>query len=252
MIHVGLHSVGTYHKKFGRQNQKNKNILCRVSKYDTRQRKLCRVLAFRHSAKKTLCRVPDFGSRQRLTAVSFGTAVDGPLPRAPLPSVWHSANLSLPSVQNSVKGLCAESLTLPSAALGKAFFAECPTKGTRQKIQHSAKPRIPVVHRAKRSRAHTESRCFCASVDPGESRELVAERRERGWDPPRGKFQITDIGPWAVSRELHLVLWKALMVLSGAIGGRSDWDSSSMLKSAAEPCVDVGTSPWARITLLYE
>jgi hypothetical protein len=27
MIHVGLHSVGTYHKKFGRQNQKNKNIL---------------------------------------------------------------------------------------------------------------------------------------------------------------------------------------------------------------------------------
>jgi hypothetical protein len=24
MIHVGLHSVGTYHKKFGRQNKKNK------------------------------------------------------------------------------------------------------------------------------------------------------------------------------------------------------------------------------------
>jgi hypothetical protein len=23
MIHVGLHSVGTYHKKFGRQNKKN-------------------------------------------------------------------------------------------------------------------------------------------------------------------------------------------------------------------------------------
>jgi hypothetical protein len=36
MIHVGLHSVGTYHKKFGRQN-KNKNILCRVSRDDTRQ-----------------------------------------------------------------------------------------------------------------------------------------------------------------------------------------------------------------------
>jgi hypothetical protein len=32
MIHVGLHSVGTYHKKFGRQN---KNILCRVSKEDS-------------------------------------------------------------------------------------------------------------------------------------------------------------------------------------------------------------------------
>jgi hypothetical protein len=35
--------------------------------------------------------------------------------------------------------------SLPSAALGKAFFAECPTKGTRQRVRHSAKPRIPVV-----------------------------------------------------------------------------------------------------------
>jgi hypothetical protein len=51
----------------------------------------------------------------------------------------------VPSVQHSVKGLFAERLTLLSAALGKAFFAECPTKGTRQRIQHSAKPRIPVV-----------------------------------------------------------------------------------------------------------
>jgi hypothetical protein len=51
----------------------------------------------------------------------------------------------VPSVQHSVKGLFAESLTLPSVALGKAFFAECPIKGTRQRIQHSAKPRIPVV-----------------------------------------------------------------------------------------------------------
>jgi hypothetical protein len=52
----------------------------------------------------------------------------------------------VPSVQHSLKGLFAESLTLPSAALGKAFFAECPTKGTRQRIQHSAKPAIPVVN----------------------------------------------------------------------------------------------------------
>jgi hypothetical protein len=52
----------------------------------------------------------------------------------------------MPSVQHSVKGLFAESLTLPSVALGKAFFVECPTKGTRQRIQHSAKPRIPVVY----------------------------------------------------------------------------------------------------------
>jgi hypothetical protein len=52
----------------------------------------------------------------------------------------------VPSVQHSVKGLFAESLTLPSAALDKAFFAECPTKGTRQRMQHSAKPAIPVVY----------------------------------------------------------------------------------------------------------
>jgi hypothetical protein len=51
----------------------------------------------------------------------------------------------LPSVQHSVKSLFAESLALPSAALGKAFFAECPTKGTRQRLQHSAKPWISVV-----------------------------------------------------------------------------------------------------------
>jgi hypothetical protein len=43
MIHVGLHSVGTYHKNFGRQNKKNKNILCRVSRDNTRQSRLCRV-----------------------------------------------------------------------------------------------------------------------------------------------------------------------------------------------------------------
>jgi hypothetical protein len=142
MIHVGLHSVGTYHKKFGRQNQKNKNILCRVSREDT-----CRVPTIWHSAKKTLCRVPTLGSRQRLTAVSFGTAADGSLPSAPfvecltLFAEWGP----VPSVQHSVKRLVAESLTLPSAALGKAFFAECPTKGTRQRGRHSAKPRIPVV-----------------------------------------------------------------------------------------------------------
>jgi hypothetical protein len=95
--------------------------------------------------------VPDFGSRQRLTAVSFGMAVDDPLPRALFAERWTLGKLvvaecrTVPSVQHSVKGLCAESLTLPSAALGKAVFAECPTKCTRQRMQHSAKPRIPVV-----------------------------------------------------------------------------------------------------------
>jgi hypothetical protein len=30
--HVGIHSVGTKHKKFGWKKEKNKNILCRVSR----------------------------------------------------------------------------------------------------------------------------------------------------------------------------------------------------------------------------
>jgi hypothetical protein len=151
MIHVGLHSVGTYHKKFGRQNFKNENTLCRVSTTDTRQRGLCRVLTMWHSAKKPLCRVPTVGSRQRLTTVSSGTAADGPLPRASfaecltLGKPFFVECRPVPSVQHSVKRLFAERLTLPSAALGKAFFVECPTKGTRQRRQHSAKPRIPVV-----------------------------------------------------------------------------------------------------------
>jgi hypothetical protein len=37
----------------------------------------------------------------------------------------------VPSVLRSVNQLVTESRTLPSAALGKVFFAECPTKGTR-------------------------------------------------------------------------------------------------------------------------
>jgi hypothetical protein len=111
--------------------KKNKNILCRVSRDDTRQSRLCQVPTMWHSAKKSLCRVPDVGSRQRLTAVNFGTAVDGPLPRAPFAKLVFAECRPVPSVQHSVKGLFAESLTLPSAALGKAFFTEC---GTRQSL----------------------------------------------------------------------------------------------------------------------
>jgi hypothetical protein len=123
-----------------------------VSRDDTRQSLLCRVPTIWHSAKKTLYRVPTVGSRQRLTAVSFGTAADGSLSSAHFVECltlgkrvfaeWGPVS----SDQHSVKRLFAESLTLPRAALGKAVFAECPTKGTRQRGQHSANPRIPVVN----------------------------------------------------------------------------------------------------------
>jgi hypothetical protein len=61
MIHVGLHSVGTYHKNFERQNKKNKNILCRVSRNDTRQSMLCRVPTMWHSVENL------FAESQRMT-----------------------------------------------------------------------------------------------------------------------------------------------------------------------------------------
>jgi hypothetical protein len=151
MVHVGLHSVGTYHKKFGGQNQKNKNMVCRVSIEDTRQSLLCRVPSIWHSAKKPLCRVPVLGSRQRLTTVSFRMAADGPLPSACFAECLTLGKHvfvecgPVPSVLHTVTSLVTESQTLPSAALGKAIFAECPRKGTRQSVRHLAKARIPVV-----------------------------------------------------------------------------------------------------------
>jgi hypothetical protein len=159
MIHVGLHSVGTYHKKFGRQNLKNTNMLCRVSREATRQRVLCQVPNIWHSANKPLCRVPTLGPQQRLMAVSSRTAADGPLPSA---TVAECLTLGkhifaecspVPSVLHSVNHLITESRNSPSAALGKATFAECPTKGTRQSGQHSAKSWIPVV------RIHMNTNC---------------------------------------------------------------------------------------------
>jgi hypothetical protein len=54
--------------------------------------------------------------------------------------------LAVPSVLHSVNKLFTEHRTLPSAALGKVFFAECPIKSTRQSRRHSAKARIPVVY----------------------------------------------------------------------------------------------------------
>jgi hypothetical protein len=51
----------------------------------------------------------------------------------------------VPSVPHSVNKIFTERRTLPSAALGKVGFAECPIKSTRQSRRHSAKSRIPVV-----------------------------------------------------------------------------------------------------------
>jgi hypothetical protein len=100
MVHVGLYSVGTYHKNFGWKNKKNKNVLCRVSRNDTRQSSLCRVPAGWHSAKncKSIfaeCR-PGDTRQSRLCRVS---------------PIWHSAKRilklkkkSLPSSRSRALG----------------------------------------------------------------------------------------------------------------------------------------------------
>jgi hypothetical protein len=51
----------------------------------------------------------------------------------------------VPRVLLSANAFVTESRTLPSTVLDKGFFAECPTKSTRQNAEHSAKARIPVV-----------------------------------------------------------------------------------------------------------
>jgi hypothetical protein len=117
MVHVGLHSVGTYHKKFGGQNKKNKKCFVVCPWKTLGKDSLCRVPDIWHSAKNLLCRVPTFGPRQRLTTVSC---------RRPLTDFAEC--FAVPSVLHSVNKLYTERRTLPSSALGKVFFAECPTK----------------------------------------------------------------------------------------------------------------------------
>jgi hypothetical protein len=81
MVHVGLHSVGTHHKKFGKGKEKNRNMLCRVSKGDTRQRRSLSSVqrgALGKDPKYILCRVPlSVGTRQR--------------PVCRVLAIWHSA-----------------------------------------------------------------------------------------------------------------------------------------------------------------
>jgi hypothetical protein len=52
IVHVGLHSLGTYHKKFGWQNKKIKIYFAECPEDDTRQSNLYRVSDWGHSAKK--------------------------------------------------------------------------------------------------------------------------------------------------------------------------------------------------------
>jgi hypothetical protein len=62
----------------------------------------------------------------------------------------------VPSVPHSVNKTFTERRSLPSAALGKVGFAECPIKSTRQSHRHSAKSQISVVRLANGFRGEAE------------------------------------------------------------------------------------------------
>jgi hypothetical protein len=123
MVHVGLHSVETYHKKFGKVNKKY-FVECpaaALGKEDSLPSARTRLSA-------------------KVTAVSFRRRLTALCREPPFAEC-----ILVPRVLLSANVVVTERRTLPSAALGKGFFAEC---GTRQRLlcrvpdkKHSAKRR---------------------------------------------------------------------------------------------------------------
>jgi hypothetical protein len=121
MVHVGLHSVGTYHKKFGGQ----KNICFAECPQKT---------LGKESALPSVC----FRLSAKTNGRQLQTAANGPLPRAvfaeclPLGKGLFAECISVPSALHSVNCLVTERRTLPRATLGKgpdfgsAYFAITP------------------------------------------------------------------------------------------------------------------------------
>ena len=84
----------------------------------------------KHYRKPALCRVPE-----ALPSVFYRALGKDGLCR--VPNKTHSAKKTLDKMH-----LCR----VPKKTLGKAVFAECPIKYTRQSFRHSAKCRFPVVY----------------------------------------------------------------------------------------------------------
>jgi hypothetical protein len=134
MVHVGLHSVGTYHKKFGDQNKKNKNMLCRVSTKDTRQRHSLPSASYLTLGKESALPSVCFRLSAKTNGRQLQTAANGPLPRAvfaeclPLGKELFAECFAVPSALHSVNCLVTERRTLPRVTLGKVVFAEGDTR----------------------------------------------------------------------------------------------------------------------------
>jgi ribosomal protein S17 len=97
MIHVGLHSVGTYHKKFVRQNKKIKIYFAECLEMTLGKASFveCLLCGTRQRSLFAECQPLALGKDWRLSAL--GRPLTALCREPPLPSVWHSANLSLPS-----------------------------------------------------------------------------------------------------------------------------------------------------------
>jgi hypothetical protein len=149
MIHVGLDSVGTHHKNFERQNKKINIYFAECPGMTLGKVRFAECLICDTRYRTSLPRANGWHSAKTNDRQLW----DGrwrPFAESPLCRVFDTRQSFLCRVPFGAecsalgKARFAECLTLPSAALGKEF-AECPTKGTRQRSQHSAKPRIPVV-----------------------------------------------------------------------------------------------------------
>jgi hypothetical protein len=97
MIHVGLHSIGTYHKKFGRQNKKIKIyfVECLEKTLGKESFAECPVCGTRQRSLFAECQSSALGKDWRPSAL--GRLLTALCRAPPLSSVWHSANVSLPS-----------------------------------------------------------------------------------------------------------------------------------------------------------
>jgi hypothetical protein len=142
MIHVGLHSVGTYHKNFERQNKKIKIYFAECLEQTLGKARFaeCLLCGTRQRILFAECQQLALGKDWRASA--GGWPLTALCREPPLPSVWPSANMSLPSAS------CAE-----CSALGKGYLCREPKfteSGTRQRLlcrvpdkKHSAKPPAP-------------------------------------------------------------------------------------------------------------
>jgi hypothetical protein len=129
MVHVGLHSVGTYHKKFYWEKKKNKKYtLPSVQKWHSTKHDLPSVSRLTLSKEASLTSANTRRST-KITAVSYRWLLTA-LCRAPpfteclaLGKDFFAECISMSRVLFSVNALVTESRTLPSAwqkALGKS------------------------------------------------------------------------------------------------------------------------------------